>query len=90
MEASQVKVSDAYAPHWTAWGEKTQRLVVTCDPTLENPRSYLLKLDQTTGAIAMDDAFRGSDGKAGFNLGDRDWSQGLKGTGVPHGAVFSR
>jgi len=90
VEVSKVKLNDTCSPHWTSWGEKTQRLVVTCDPTLENPRFYLLKVDQATGAIAIDDAFRGSDGKAGFKLGDRDWPQGWKGTGAPHGAVFSR
>jgi hypothetical protein len=49
-----------------------------------------LKLDQATGAITVDDAFRDTDGKPGFNFGDREWPQGWKGTGAPHGAVFTR
>ena len=53
-------------------------------------RLYLLKLDQATGALTFDDAFRGADGKTGFSFADRQWPQGWKGTGAPHGAVFSR
>jgi hypothetical protein len=87
VEVSRVKLSDTYSPHWTAWGEKTQRLVVTSSP---DHRLYLLKLDLATGAISVDDAFRDADGKAGFNFAERDWPQGWKGSGAPHGAVFSR
>ena len=90
VEVSRVKLSDTYSPHWTAWGEKTQRLVVTSSPAIVDHRLYLLKLDPATGAISVDDAFRDVDGKAGFNFAERDWPQGWKGSGAPHGAVFSR
>jgi hypothetical protein len=90
VEVSRVKLSDTYSPHWTAWGEKTQRLVVTSSPAIADHRLYLLKLDLATGAISVDDAFRDGDGKAGFNFAERDWPQGWKGSGAPHGAVFSR
>jgi len=90
VEVSRLKLTDSYAPHWTAWGEKTQRLVVTSSGSPADHRLFLLKLDQATGAITVDDAFRDSDGKTGFNFEDREWPQGWKGTGAPHGAVFSR
>ncbi|MGA7626353.1 MAG: hypothetical protein WCA91_22530 [Candidatus Acidiferrales bacterium] len=90
VETSRIKLTDTYAPHWTAWGEKTQRLVVTSSGSPVDHRLFLLKLDQESGAITLDDAFRDSDGKAGFNFEDREWPQGWKGTGAPHGAVFSR
>jgi hypothetical protein len=38
----------------------------------------------------MDDAFHDAEGKPGFNLADRDWPHGWKGSGLPHGVVFSR
>jgi hypothetical protein len=38
----------------------------------------------------MDDAFHDADGKPGFKFADRDWPHGWKGSGVPHGVVFSR
>ena len=84
-EVSRLKINDTYSPHWTGWDTKTQRLVVTGS----EPRLYLLKLDQATGALAMDDAFHDADGKAGFNF-DREWPHGWKGSGKPHGVVFSR
>jgi 56kDa selenium binding protein (SBP56) len=90
VEVSRLKLTDSYSPHWTAWGSKTQRLVVTSSGSPVDHRLFLLKLDQATGAITFDDAFRDTDGKPGFNFGDREWPQGWKGTGAPHGAVFSR
>ena len=86
MEASRLKLSDTYQPHWTGWDAKTQRLVVTGSEA----RLYLLKFDQATGTLRMDDAFHDADGKPGFNLADRDWPHGWKGSGKPHGVVFSR
>ncbi len=88
VEVSRLKISDTYSPHWTGWGAKTQRIVMTSGTPPD--RLYLLKLDQATGAITFDDAFRGTDGKTGFSFADRQWPQGWKGTGAPHGAVFSR
>jgi len=90
VEVSRLKLTDTYSPHWTAWGSKTQRLVVTSSGSPVDHRLFLLKLDQATGAITVDDAFRDTDGKPGFNFGDRQWPQGWKGTGAPHGAVFTR
>ncbi|MGB8542017.1 MAG: hypothetical protein WCD49_10330 [Candidatus Acidiferrales bacterium] len=88
VEVSRLKLSDTYYPHWTGWGAKTQRIVATSGTPPD--RLYLLKLDQTTGALTFDDAFRDADGKIGFSFAERDWPQGWKGTGAPHGAVFSR
>jgi hypothetical protein len=51
---------------------------------------YLLKFDPATGALTMDEGFRDTDGKVGFNFEDRQWPHGWKGTGLPHGVVFSR
>ncbi|MFY9732439.1 MAG: hypothetical protein WAK24_17650 [Candidatus Acidiferrales bacterium] len=90
VEVSRIKLTDTYSPHWTAWGEKTQRLVVTSSGSPGDHRMFLLKLDQGTGAIALDDAFRDVDGKVGFNFGEREWPQGWKGSGAPHGVVFSK
>lgn len=73
-------------PHWTGWDAKTQRLVVAG----REPRLFLEKLNQVTGAVAMDDTFHDVDGKPGFNFADREWPHGWKGSGLPHGVVFSR
>ncbi len=86
VEVSRVRLGESYEPHWTGWDPKTRRVVVTGS----EPRLYLLKFDPATGAISMDDAFHDSDGKAGFNFADREWPHGWKGSGLPHGVVFSR
>ncbi|MGA8268484.1 MAG: hypothetical protein WB787_12020 [Candidatus Acidiferrales bacterium] len=85
-EVSRLAVSETYFSHWTAWGAKTQRLVVTSG----SERLYLLKLDSATGALSLDDEFRGTDGKTGFTFADRKWPHGWSGTAMAHGAVFSR
>jgi hypothetical protein len=89
VEVSRVKFGDHFRPHWTGWDAKTNRVVVTPGPSGEE-RLYLLKFDPATGALSIDEGFHDSDGKAGFNFADREWPQGWKGTGAPHGVVFSR
>jgi hypothetical protein len=89
VEVSRVKLDDNYFPHWTGWDARTNRVVVTPGRT-GDPRLYLLKFDPSTGAISLDEAFHDSDGKPGFNFTDRDWPHGWKGSGQPHGVVFSR
>ena len=87
-EVSRLAISDSYAPHWTGWDAKKKRLVVTSGK--KGDRMYLLKLDETTGALTIDDKFRDTDGKPGFSFANRKWPHGWTGEGNPHGAVFSR
>jgi len=86
VEVSRMKFTGDFTPHWTGWDPETQRVVVTGSM----PRLYLLKFNSATGAVSLDDGFHDSDGNAGFNFADRDWPHGWKGSGMPHGAVFSR
>ena len=93
VEVSRVSLGSDYNPHWTSWDAKTQRLVVTprefaIVPTAD--RLFLLTLNQSTGAVALDESFRDSDGKVGFNFDQKAWPHGWQGSGVPHGVVFSR
>lgn len=87
-EASRLTISDVFAPHWSAWDPATKRLVVTSGR--RGDRMYLLKLDESTGALSIDAAFRGDDGQPGFSFAIRRWPHGWTGDGTPHGAVFSR
>lgn len=88
VEVSRLVINDKYEPHWTAWDPKTRRLVVT--PDKAGDRMYLLKLDEATGTLTVDNAFRDADGKPGFHFGKRTWPHGWTGEAMPHGAVFSR
>jgi hypothetical protein len=89
VEVSRFKFTDDYRPHWSGWDAKTNRVVVTPGPS-GNTRLYLLKFDPQTGALTMDESFHDADGKPGFNFTNQDWPHGWKGTGAPHGVVFSR
>jgi len=88
VEVSRLVIGPKFAPHWTAWDPKSRRLVVT--PEKPGQRMYLLKLDDKSGALTIDQAFRGPDGQAGFSFAKRSWPHGWTGEGAPHGAVFSR
>lgn len=89
VEVSSVRFDGNFFPHWTAWDPKTSRVVIT--PGRDgDPRLYLLKFDPQSGSITMDEAFHDANGKPGFDFADRGWPHGWKGTGRPHGAVFSR
>jgi hypothetical protein len=89
VEVSRLKFDDNYYPHWTGRDPKTNRIVVTGGGSGE-PRLYLLKFDSTTGAVSIDGAFRDAEGRPGFKFADREWPHGWKGSGLPHGVVFSR
>jgi len=89
VEVSRLKLGDMYFAHWTAWDPKTQRLVVT-SPRKPEDRLYLVRMDPKTGSLSLDETFRDTDGKVGFNFVDRQWPHGWRGSGLPHGAVFSR
>jgi 56kDa selenium binding protein (SBP56) len=89
VEISRIKIADNFDPHWTGWDPKTHRVAVTTGG-VGDPRLYMLKFDPATGSLALDDAFRDADGKPGLNFTDKTWPHGWKGTGVPHGVVFSR
>ncbi|HEY3929486.1 MAG TPA: hypothetical protein VGL89_14015 [Candidatus Koribacter sp.] len=86
VEVSRLQLTADYSPHWTGYDAKTQRVVVTGG----QPRLFLLKFDPQTGAIAFDEAFHDDHGAPGFDFANRDWPQGWKGSGKPHGVVFSR
>jgi len=92
VEVSRLKLRDTYWSHWTAWDPKTERIVVTASVIPGEPvkRLYLMKLDLATGTLTLDDAFRDTDGKIGFSFANRQWPHGWNGSGLPHGAVFSR
>jgi len=88
VEVSRLDMGHNFAPHWTAWDARSRRLVVT--PERTGQRMYLLEFDEETGALSIDEAFRGSDGEVGFSFAKQTWPHGWTGVGAPHGAVFSR
>jgi hypothetical protein len=86
VEVSRLTLSDEFIPHWTGWDAKTHRLVVTGSAG----RLYMVRLDESTGLVTLDSGFHDANGKPGFDFSDREWPHGWRGTGKPHGVVFSR
>ena len=89
VEVSRLTISDTFRPHWTAWDPVTGCIVAPPGSDEDN-RLYLLQLDLQTGALTVDESFRDTDGKIGVSFAKRGWPHGWEGTGLPHGAVFSR
>jgi len=87
VEVSRIKLSDKIEPHWTGWDIKTHRLVVT---GYEEQRLFMVKFDETSGILSIDQTFKDSAGNPGFDFADRDWPHDWHGSGLPHGVVFSR
>lgn len=90
VEVSRLKLGDNYLPHSTGWDAKTQRLVVTCSGSPGDRRLFMVKFDQTTGALSIDEAFHDAKGKPGFDFTNRQWPHAWTGAAIPHGVVFSR
>lgn len=88
VEVFRLQMNKNFRPHWIAWDPKSRRLVVTTGNA--GQRMYLLKLDESNGALTIDEAFRGDDGEVGFSFAKQTWPHGWTGEGAPHGAVFSR
>ena len=90
VEVSRLDLGSDYSPHWTAWDPSTQRLAVTPNPDSPKHRVYLVKFNPSTGQLSLDAAFHDKQSGSGFDFDDRQWPHGWKGSGSPHGAVFSR
>ncbi|HEX4321359.1 MAG TPA: hypothetical protein VHZ52_10675, partial [Acidobacteriaceae bacterium] len=89
VEVSRVSFPGNFMAHWTGWDAATSRIVVT--PGTDGVhRLYLVRFDQATGKLTVDESFRDQDGQPGFSFDNRKWPQGWTGSATPHGAVFSR
>lgn len=85
VEVSRLSLGhEFHAPHWVAADRASGRIVVT---GMYDSWLAMLKLDERTGRLSMDDAF-GTDGGVQFNR--RDWPHGASGKALVHGTVFSR
>jgi hypothetical protein len=78
-EVDRLMLPDGWVPHWLALAPDGRRLVLTGYGSMAD-RVVLLTHDPATGALALDDRFR-EDGAT---------VPGVRISGVPHGAVFSR
>ena len=90
VEVSRISFPGNYLAHWTGWDAATGRIVVTSNVDGVH-RLYLVRFDQATGKLTVDESFRDAqDHQPGFSFDNRNWPQGWTGSATPHGAVFSR
>ena len=86
-EVSRVTFDSTFKPHWMAFDEGGSRLVVNDGKA----RMYLVVLDQRTGTLQIDSAFRDAAASApGVTFERTGWPHGATGPAAPHGSVFAR
>ncbi len=89
-EVGRVVFDSTDVPHWISVSPDKRRVVVTGYGSMQH-QIQLLQFDSQTGMLTLDGRFREDGaGKPGFVMQGRTWPHGGNGSGVPHGAVFSR
>jgi len=88
-KVSQLSLGTDQFTHWLAWDDVDSRIIVNSGGT--DSRLFMLRFDRGTGAVTVDSEFRNAGSTTpGFSLSNIDWPHGFHGSGLPHGAVFSR
>lgn len=89
VRVSQLSLGADQFTHWLAWDDAGSRIILNSGG--KDSRLFMLHFDRQTGAVTMDDEFRNPGStRPGFSLSNIEWPHGFHGTGLPHGAVFSR
>jgi hypothetical protein len=87
-KVSSVSFDERQRPHWVATDGSRVVVVNEPGPTAER-RMWMLTLDHTTGALAIDSAFRDAGSpRPGVAFDRASWPHGPTGNAVPHGTVF--
>ncbi len=89
VKVSQLSLGADQFTHWLAWDEAGSRIILNSGG--QDSRLFMLRFDRKSGTVTMDDDFRNtSSARPGFSMSNIEWPHGFHGTGLPHGAVFSR
>lgn len=89
VKVSQLSLGADQFTHWLAWDEAGSRIILNSGG--QDSRLFMLRFDRKTGSVTMDDDFRNPGStRPGFSMSNIAWPHGFNGTGLPHGAVFSR
>ena len=89
VKVSELSLGANQFTHWLAWDEAGSRIILNSGG--QDSRLFMLKFDRKTGAVTIDTGFRNPGStRPGFSMSDIAWPHGFRGTGLPHGAVFSR
>ena len=87
VEVSRFTLDKHYhMPHWVAADRSSGRLVLTGDA---GSWVLMLKLDEGTGKLSLDESFRSAGAtRPGIDFDRETWPHGRTGKAVVHGAVF--
>lgn len=86
-ELARVTFDSTFRPHWMAFDAPSGRLVVNDG----DAQLHLVAMNATTGALAIDSAFRDRGAKQpGVRFDRASWPHGATGPAKAHGSVFSR
>lgn len=89
VKVSQLSLGRSQFTHWLAWDEVGSRIILNSGG--KDSRLFMLRFDRNSGRVTVDEDVRNaSSARPGFSLSNIDWPHGFHGTGLPHGAVFSR
>lgn len=89
VKVSELSLGANQFTHWLAWDEAGSRIILNSGG--QDSRLFMLKFDRKTGEVTVDNDFRNAGStRLGFSMSDIAWPHGFRGTGLPHGAVFSR
>lgn len=89
VKVSQVSLGADQFTHWVAWDDAGSRIIVNSGGA--DSRLFMLHFDRNSGHVTLDTEFRNpGSASPGFSMSDLTLPHGFRGTGLPHGAVFSR
>jgi len=89
VKVSEVSLGADQFTHWMAWDDAGSRIIVNSGGA--DSRLFMLRFDRNSGRITLDTEFRNPGSPSpGFSMSDLNLPHGFRGTGLPHGAVFSR
>lgn len=87
-EVHSLSVADGFAPHWTAFDPRSDRLVVGAEAGMEEAMA-ILRFDPKTGSLKYDERLVDAKGRRGFlDFAREDWPHGKTGPAWGHAALF--
>ncbi len=90
QEVDRLELGSGAWPHWISLEPNGDRIALTGYGTLAG-RVLLVRFDNETGSLELDEIFRESGAEAvGVGFERDEWQHGATGAAVPHGVVFSR
>ena len=87
VEASRLVLDKRYPmPHWIGADRRSGRVVLTMDSSSD---ILILRFDEKSGTLAVDETFRDAGAAAaGVSFDRADWPHGKTGKAIVHGALF--